>query len=281
MSDSEFRNLGRSLRELLEGFIEGEGKEVSRAGPEAAQFPAAGIDAFLSHFVFTIRVNKGEQKGRLISYTWPAAIQSVARSDPFIYQGRQVNHAVKFPLPGASKLPAQASEQDFLTVPPGFFDEGKETIFLQILNLDAWGDTPYGRLRCILGETFHREYPDIFQPSFGAAQSLAGKGLPGKLFFVPNGIFETPFGALHTRPKALLGSHITSVPPIGSSPSLLQPIPLDSVEELRAAAKSGVRAESLEPAATLIALAHPIDALIFESGEQAFETVERAISAVG
>jgi hypothetical protein len=173
--------------------------------------------------------------------------------------------------------------QDFLTIPPKFFEDGKETIFLQILNLDARGETPWGPMRCILGETFKREYPDIFQPSYGAAQSLAGRGLPGKLFFVPNGIFETPFGPLHTRPKALLGSHITSVPPIGSSPSLLQPIPLDSVEELRTIAKQGgsleaQALESVEPTATLVALAHPIDALLFEQGELAFSSVERAIA---
>lgn len=243
------------------------------------RFPAAGIDAFLSHFVFTIRIEEGERKGQLISYTWPAAIQSVARSDPFTYKKGAKKQTVSFPLPARSQLQREISESDFLTVPEGFFESGKETIFLQILNLDAWGETPWGKMRCILGETFKREYPDIFQPSFGAAQSLKGKGLPGKLFFVPNGIFETPFGALHTRPKALLGTEINSVPPIGSSPSLLQPIPLDSVESLRANIKSGKSLDSLRPAATLVALAHPIDALVFETGEEAFASVERAIAS--
>lgn len=243
-----------------------------------SHLPPGGIDAFLSHFVFTVRVNKGERKGDLFSYTWPAAIQSVARSDPFIYKGRSANHAVELDLPKSSDLARRVCEEDFLTTPPKFFERGKETIFLQILNLDARGETPYGPMRCILGETFKREYPDIFQPSFGAAQSLGRTGLPGKLFFVPNGIFETPFGALHTRPKALLGSRIESIPPVGSSPTLLQAIPLDSVDELREAKARGVSENTLEPAATLVALAHPIDALLFETGDPAFESVERAIA---
>lgn len=244
--------------------------------PGKDHLPPAGIDGFLSHFVFTVRVERGEHAGEVFSYTWPAAIQTVARSEPFIYRDGQ-NHEVEFPLPEESKLPRKASESDFLTVPPGFFEDGKETIFLQILNLDARGTTEYGPMRCILGETFQREYPDIFQPSFGAAQSLGRSGLPGKLFFVPNGIFETPFGALHTRPKALLGARIESVPPIGSNPELLSAIPLDSVEELRERSVRNL-AEGEPSAATLLALAHPIDAELHESGVELFRTVEAAIA---
>jgi hypothetical protein len=240
------------------------------------RLPAAGVDGFLSHFVFTFRINRGDHAGEIHSYTWPAAIQTVARSEPFIYRKGE-EHTVEFPLPDGSKLPRKVSEREFLTVPDDFFDDGKETIFLQILNLDARGTTEYGPMRCILGETFLREYPDVFQPSFGAAQSLQGVGLPGKLFFVPNGIFETPFGALHTRPKALLGSRIEGVPPIGSNPELQQAIGLDSVDELR---QRNLRtlAEEDEPAATLLALAHPIDAALHESGDSLFQSVEAAIA---
>ncbi len=283
MSEIRLRTLGRHARAFLEGFLEGpprrdvpNGNGGSEPDPpsERKPFPRAGIDGFLSHFVFTIRLNRGEQAGELFSYTWPVAVQTVARTDPFIY--RRGEARARFSLAKGSRLPTTLSEEEFLATPPDFFEEGKETIFLQILNLDAKGETPYGAMRCILGETFKREYPDIFQPSFGAAQSLSGRGLPGKIFFVPNGIFETPFGALHTRPKALLGSHITSIPPIGSSPSLLEPIPLDSVEELR---RRGVRslAEGDPSEATLIALAHPLDAEVYESGGDLFQSVERSI----
>lgn len=247
-----------------------------RKKPKDNRFPQAGIDGFLSHFVFTFRINRGEHAGEIHSYTWPAAIQTVVRSDPFIYR-KGKEHTVEFPLPDGSKLPRKVSEAEFLTVPDGFFDEGKETIFLQILNLEARGTTEYGPMRCILGETFLREYPDIFQPSYGAAQSLEGVGLPGKLFFVPNGIFETPFGALHTRPKALLGSRIEGVPPIGSNPELQHAIALDSVDELRERSVRSL-ADGENSAATLLALAHPIDAALHESGETLFQTVETAIA---
>lgn len=270
------RELGRNIRAFIDGFLdkrrpERPGSDEVAAG-NGAPFPRAGIDGFLSHFVFTIRMNKGPRAGELFTYTWPVAIQTVVRSDPFIYH-RSANPSMEFPLPSGSRLPRQCAEQDFLTTPPDFFEEGKETIFLQIMNLDARGETPYGPMRCILGETFKREYPDIFQPSYGAAQSWGDSGgLPAKIFFVPNGIFETPFGALHTRPKNLLGRFITSVPPIGSSPELLEPIGLDSVEELRA----NPSALPATPAATLLALAHPLDALVH--GDDLFHSVERSIA---
>src|SRR5712691_1815743 len=115
--------------------------------PESlGSFPPAGIDAFLSHFVFTIRIDQGDRKGELISYTWPAAIQSVARSNPFTYKKGAAKQTVKFPLPTKSELQREISEKDFLTVPKNFFEAGKETIFLQILNLDARGDTPWGKM---------------------------------------------------------------------------------------------------------------------------------------
>jgi hypothetical protein len=275
MSDLNARQLGRKLRSFIDGFLDDlPASEPALAGdPEAAgHLPPAGIDGFLSHFVFTIKINKGPQKGELLSYTWPVAIQTVARSAPFTYKSGSAENSAKFPLPKESDLPRSLTEKSFLATPPSFFQDGRETIFLQILNLDARGETPYGKMRCILGETFKREYPDIFQPSFGAAQSLGRSGLPAKIFFVPNGIFETPFGALHTRPKALLGSRISRIPPVGSSPELLEPIPLDSVDELRA----NKNVLPSEPAATLVALAHPIDAVVF--GDSLFERVEAAIA---
>ena len=263
MSD-EWNRLADALREAIESVVGGRQEEKA--------FPPAGIDGFLSHFVFTLRINKGDFEDEILSYSWPAAIQTVVRSDPFIYEGPEAEHRVEFLLPEESSLPPKLTEVDFMAVPPRFFESGKETIWLQILNLDARGETEYGPIRCILGETFRRDYPDIFQPSFGAVQSLHGRGLPGRLFFSPNGIFETPFGAFHTRPKILLGTKIDSIPPIGSNPSLLGPIPLDSVDDLRA--NPGIQPEV--PGATLVALAHPLDAQL--QGEDLFGLVETSIA---
>jgi len=243
-------------------------------------FPRAGIDGFLSHFIFSVRVNAGDLAGQVFAFTWPSAIQTVVRSEPFVYQGRQARHQVEFPLPQGSQLPRNLSEEEFVAIPPGFFEEGKETIWLQILNLDARAQTDLGPIRSILGETFNREYPDIFQPSFGAAQSLGERGLPGRLFFSPCAIFETPFGAFRTRAKALLGSRIESIPPVGSNPELLGAVPLDSVEQLRAArptpGNAAAEAVPEQAAATLLALAHPIDAEL--QAEDAFQAVESAIA---
>lgn len=237
-------------------------------------FPPAGIDGFLSHFIFTVRINKGELAGEVFSYTWPASIQTVVRSEPFIYEGPQAGHRVEFDLPDGTDLPRTLTEDEFIAVPTGFLQPGKETIWLQILNLDARGQTDYGPMRCILGATFKREYPDIFQASFGAAQSVGERGLPARLFFNPNGIFETPFGSLHTRPKALLGTRIDQIPPVGSNPEMLGSISLDSVEDMRAS--NGTLPEP--PTATLIALAHPIDARLQGEERELYELVEKAIA---
>lgn len=281
-----FREFGKNFRAFLEGFLnitQDSGTEKDRdvysfgeAERKIADFPVAGIDGFLSHFVLTLQFHEGEKRGQLIHLTLPSAVQTVVRSHPFVYRGKSANHSVQFALPKDSTLIRTITESDFFVTPPAFFEENKEVIWLQILNLDARADTPIGPIRAILGETFKREYPDLYQPSFGAAQSLGRSGLPAKLFFSPNAIFETPFGALKTRPKALLGTNITSIPPVGSSPSLLEAVPLDSIDNLRAEA-AGKLAGPLSPVASIQALAHPIDALLF--GEDVFSSVERTIAS--
>jgi hypothetical protein len=207
----------------------------------------------------------------------------VARRDPDggavgtfrLRGGRGQPPRVEFAVPEGSELPNTLSEEEFPATPADFFERGKETIWLQILNLDARGETPFGPTGAILGDTFRREYPDLFQPSFGAAQSLGDTGLPAKLFFSPVAMFETPFGAFRTRRKALLGSRIESIPPVGSSPRLLGAIPLDTVEELRAP-DTALREDA--PAANLLALAHPIDAEL--QGDDPFQLVQSAIGRV-
>ncbi len=237
--------------------------------------PPAGIDGFLSHFNFSFRVNRGEYAGNVYRYTWPSAVQSVARSEPFIYRKGET-HRATFPLPKGSTLPDSMTEADFLTIPEGFFENGKETAFLQILNLSATGEMGEYKSACFLGQTFKDKYPDIFQPSFGAVQSLGRQGLPAKIFFVPNGIFVTPFGDLHTRPKALVGDHIDAIPPVGSSPKIQGAIELDAVEELRA---KKVRAFTEgEGTATLTALDHPIDGLLNIAEGELFQYVQTAIA---
>lgn len=283
-----FRDVGAELRAFLEGFLGiGAGAEAgtgagdssrATAGIAGKAIPQAGVDAFLSHFVLAIEFRDPAQPGQrsgLTTLSLPAAVQTVARSRPFQYGAR--DHRADFPLPAGSSLARSITEQDFLITPPAFFEDGKETVWLQILNLDAKADTPLGPVRIILGETFKREYPDIFQPSFGGAQSLRGSGFPARLFFSPNAVIETPLGAFKTRPKALVGAEINEFPPVGSYPSLLEPVGLDRVERLRSNKTAALAAED-EPDATITALAHPIDATLV-SGSDAFAAVEAKIQA--
>ncbi len=236
-------------------------------------FPRAGVDIFLSHFVITLRLDAGDRAGELITLTLPSALQTVARSEPFHYDPAE-RRRLPLPLPRACTLRDSIAEEDFFVRPEGFFRAGAETVLLQILNLDARAETPEGPIRIILGETFKREYEDLFEPSFGAAQALNGKGFPAQLFFSPNAIIETPFGILKTRAKALVGSKISQFPPVGSHPSLTNTVGLDGIESLRAKRESNDR-ELSQADATIVGLSHPIDAVVLDTGDPAFEAVER------
>lgn len=71
MSEISSRDFGRSLRSFLEGFLDVPSVTDNGVdfGGKYAPFPSAGIDGFLSHFVFTIQINKGERAGELFTYT--------------------------------------------------------------------------------------------------------------------------------------------------------------------------------------------------------------------
>jgi hypothetical protein len=262
MSDHDvLRKFGSDLGAFLEGLLNRTEKTSSTERREAPAphkpFPKEGIDAFLSHFVLTVEFNHEAMAGQLITLTLPAALQVVSRSEPVKYSRSLRNTRTRLPLPKGCSLVGELGEADLLTSPPGFFQEGKETVWLQILNLDARSDTPVGPIRIILGETFKREYPDLFQPSFGAAQTLGHGGFPAQLFFSPNAIIETPFGAYKTRAKALVAAEVNAFPPVGGAPKLQKPVELDKVETLR---RQKVVEGLGSPDAVVSLLEHPIDA---------------------
>lgn len=278
MSNDEevFRRLGRNVRAFLEGVGIGGGGGAGgdpsgRASlqPEQTPFPGADIDGFLSHFIFSVRFDEGPLKGKPIHLTLPVAIQTVARSQPFIYRGP--SHRVDVPLPKSSTLSPTIREEDFPQRPPGFFEVGKETVWLQILNLDARGDTSVGPVRIILGETLKREYPDLFQPSLGVVQSLGSSGFPARLFFDPTAIMETKAGNFRAVHGVLAYGRIDAFPPVGIPVQTTEIIPLHSVEEIRRAAKANTNPA---PVATVLGLVHAIDAGLHLSGEEAFNLVE-------
>jgi len=267
ITEDDFRLLGSNLRAFVEGIA---GSERHELGGSATPFPDAGIDAFLSHFVFTIQL--GAPKSHPIHVTLPVALQTVARSKPFIYRG--AGEAVTIPLPTGCTLSSEITEKDFPQKPSPYFEPGKEVVWLQIINLDARGDTPLGPMRIILGETLKREYPDLFQPSLGVVQSLGRSGFPARLFFDPCAIVESKAGTFRAVHGVLAYGKITEFPPVGSAVQTTEIIPLHTVEALRA------KSSAAAPLATasVLGLAHPIDAALRVSGDEAFKTVEHSIS---
>jgi hypothetical protein len=243
-------------------------------GDDVAPFPPSGIDSFLSHFVIAVQFLQGDRSGQVVPFVLEPAVQTVSRSQPFIYGGALARHEISVPLPAGARLQSTITESDFHARPDKFFEVGKEHIWLQILNLDAHGETSLGPVRVVLGETLKSKYEDLFVPSLGLAQSLGKTGFPARFFFSPVGVFETPFGAFRTRPgKVLQARRIVEIPPIGSV-SIAEAIPLDHVDEIRAAKKENRSLAASQPAARLVALAHPIDAALHLPGEEAFNAVQ-------
>ena len=251
---------------------------IAQQGDDIGEFPHARIGGYMSHFLISFEMYDGPFKGQLISITSPMAAQSVTWADPFIYQGSAENHEVNVPLPKGSDLSSTIKESDFFTKPDGYFESGKETIWLQILNLDARMDSEIGPIRIILGETLKREYPDIFRPSLGAAQSLGNNGFPARLFFNPYAVIETPIGAFRAIHGTLAYGRVTSFPPIGTPVSICDCIPIEPVDEVIKAFKAGKPDADIKPIGRIIALSHPIDMEMQMPGEEAYELCEKCIS---
>jgi hypothetical protein len=257
--------------ELEAGFDE----MVNKMGDHFAPFPKEGIDGFLSHFIIMIEFQKGPMAGRILSLEMPTAVQTVSRSAPFIYGGAS-GHSVTLPLPKGCTLSATISETDFLNRPAEFFQKDRETVWMQILNLDARAHHPtIGPVRIILGETLKHAYPDLFRPSLGIAQSLGKSRFPARLYFNPYAIIETSFGAFRAIHGTLSYGRVVAFPPVGTPVSIAECIPLESVEDVRKAGNPKQITDN--PMARIIALAHPIDVAMQLSGDEAFKAVERLI----
>jgi hypothetical protein len=172
------------------------------------------------------------------------------------------------------------TETDFLHRPKDYFIVGKETLWLQILNLDARMDSEIGPIRIILGETLKRAHPDIFRPSLGAAQSLGQSGFPATLFFNPYAVVETRYGAFRAVHGTLAYGRVTAFPPIGTPVTICDQIPFEHLDTVREAlaANDPTRIREI---GRIIALTHPIDMEIHEEGEGAYDLVNALIEAAG
>ena len=263
-------------------------------GEQIGPFPHAGIDGFLSHFIIMIRFRTGPMAGKTVTFSSPPAVQVVSRSEPFIYGGPHSNHAINLPLPpgctlgnGSDPNWTTVREADFLNRRPTssdfdsaqqFFQTGKETVWMQILDLDARMDTEVGPVRIVIGQTLHENYkdagdPEILMPSLGAAQALRGiGGFPASLFFNPIAVIETPFGAFKAIHGTLSYGRVTSFPPVGTPVSISAMVPLPPVA--RPGAPSPL---SADPVGEIIALSHPIDVGMQVSGTDAFNVVRGQI----
>jgi hypothetical protein len=276
---------GQHYAELLsryQSLSEEHDELVRQMGDQVKPFPDAGVDGFLSHFIISLEILQGDLAGRAINFTMPPATQTVSRSDPFVYRpgGRNL---VEVPLPEGCTLPSVIREDDFITRPEGYFDVGRQVVWMQILNLDARMEhEELGPIRIILGETLKREYPDVFQPSLGIAQALGRRGgFPSSLFFNPYALIETQFGVFRAIHGTLAYGRITDFPPVGTPVSIRDCIPLENIEDVRRSGSLRAADESIEPFARLIALSHPIDVPMQVSGTEAFQFVEKGIASAG
>lgn len=273
---------GRARSDLGSGTVTTEPTEMNFA--DSKPFPRARLGGYMSHFRIVLELDMGDEKPRLVSIVSPMAAQTVSWSDPFIYRGPQEQHEARITLPAKSQLSNIIRESDFLEKPEEYFEIGKETMWLQILNLDARMDTEIGPMRIILGETLRREHPDIFRPSFGVAQSLGKSGFPARLYFNPYALIETSVGSFRAIHGTLAYSPVAAFPPIGTPVSIADCIPIEPVDEVRSLMKSKsllvhqLDSVNVPSMGRIIALSHPIDMEIQLTGEEIYDFVERCVA---
>jgi len=250
---------------------------VAQMGDQFKPFPSAGVDGFLSHFIISLRFRQGPMSGQIISLNMPPALQTVSRSAPFMYRGPRAAHKAHLNLPKNCTLQNTIEESDFLERPAEYFVEGHETVWMQILNLDAKMETEIGKIRIIVGETLKREHPEVYAPSLGVATSLGRSGFPARLFFNPCALVETPFGSFRAIHGTLSYGRVTDFPPVGTPVTTQRMIPLDLAEDVVKVKKKAIAALPT-PIAEIIALTHPIDMPMHLPAEEAFDSVEQAIA---
>jgi hypothetical protein len=170
------------------------------------------------------------------------------------------------------------SEQEFFVRPAEFFTRGKETLWLQILNLDARMDSEIGPIRIILGETLKEAHPEIFRPSLGIAQSLGQRGFPARLFFNPYALIETPAGSFRAIHGTLSYGRVTGFPPLGTPVTIRDQIPIETIESVIEAFRTNDPSRIRE-IGRIVALTHPIDMEIHEIGERAYDFVNALIQS--
>lgn len=250
-------------------------------GEQVKPLYSAMMGGYMSHFMMTMEFQEGPFAGKVVSVVSPLAAQTVSWSDPFIYHHNGGNNSIKVQLPKGSQLPDTINESDFFQRPAEYFQEGRETVWLQILNLSARMKHPeIGDIRIILGETLKREYPDLFMPSLGVAQALSDSGgFPARLFFNPCAVVETSFGAFRAVHGVLCYGRVVDFPPVGTPVSIRQCIPLERVEDVRKYPKLTDIGLVQNSIARIVALSHPIDMQIQLNGQETFDFVERLIAA--
>lgn len=253
---------------------------VAQMGDEIGPFPDAKVGGYMSHFRFTMRFDVPPLRGKALSVVSPPAAQSVAWSAPFVYEGPGANHRARIPVPARSTLPNVLAEEDFFVRPPEFFEKGKETLWLQILNLDARMDSEIGPMRIILGETLKAAHPDIFKPSLGIAQSLGRRGFPAKLFFNPYAVIETTIGSFRAIHGTLSYGRVTGFPPLGTPVTIRDQVPIEELDSVKEAVRTH-DSSKIREVGRIVALTHPIDMEIHEKGEGAYDFVNALIQAAG
>lgn len=249
-------------------------------GEQVKPFYPANMGGYMSHFMMTMEFKAPLFNGKVISLVSPMAAQTVSWSEPFIYHANNLKNSVKVPLPEGSNLPDTIHEKDFFQRPEEYFQEGQETQWLQILNLNArMVDPEIGEIRIIIGETLKREYPDLFMPSLGVVQSLSDEGgFPARLFFNPCAVVETTFGAFRAVHGVLCYGRVVDFPPIGTPVSIRQCIPMEHIEDVRKYESLSHIGNTENSAARIVALSHPIDMQIQLNGQETFDFVERLIA---
>lgn len=236
------------------------GAAVERTEP----FPRGGTDLLLLNVSGVMRT--GGQRQRL---AFASCLATVRRSDPFLFRN---DATVAFPP--QIRQPDDGDEilrrDDLGNIPGGLFIAGRETIWLELLDLDARGLVDGSPGRLVLGETLRREHPDLHERALGVLQSSLGAGFPARCALALPAVLITPRGTFKLGPDSFATAEVSGLADAAGF-RLTGRVDLFRVEELRRN-----RDGACEPSGQLISLdLGRIGGAM--DGYQAFATLKRRL----
>lgn len=146
--------------------------------------------------------------GQRLRFVFPSCLATVRRSDPFLFQ---TGAAVHFPPRRNDGSEEAVRSDDFGNMPAGSFVAGTETVWLELVDLDARGTVEGDAGRLLAGETLLAEHPDLHERALGVLRSSLGAGFPARLVFALQAMIVSPRGTFKLGPDSFVTAEVAGL----------------------------------------------------------------------